>query len=106
MFITLCHVWPLFYHFISILTLFGTLAHLSPQLFTLISPTILLVVYYFYHLFPLSQSFANLKYFVLLCFFLFIQYISSAFPYAIALIGFAHYKLQVMFTITLQLQTL
>ena len=62
MFIMLYHVWPLFYHFhhfISILTLFETLAHLSPQLFTLISPTILLVVYYFYHLSPLSQSFAN-----------------------------------------------
>ena len=64
MFITLYHVSPLFYHShncISILTLFGTLAHLSPQLFILISPAILLVVYYVYHLSPLSQSFANFK---------------------------------------------
>ena len=63
MFIMLYHVWHGFFyhfhHFIRILTLFGTLSHLSPQLFTLISPTILLVVYYFYYLSPLSQSFAN-----------------------------------------------
>ena len=61
--IMLYHVWHgfvyHFHHFISILALFGTLAHLSPQLFTFISPTILLVVYYFYHLSLLSQSFAN-----------------------------------------------
>ena len=53
---TLLPLSPLYQHFN---TLFGTLAHLSPQLFTVISLTILLVVYNFYHLLPLSQSFAN-----------------------------------------------
>ena len=44
---------PLYQHFNTV----------SPQLFTLISQTILLVVYYFYHLLPLSKSFANCKHF-------------------------------------------
>ena len=52
---TLLPLSPLYQHFN---TLFGTLAHLSPQLFTLMSQTILFVVYNFYHLLPLSQSFA------------------------------------------------